>query len=158
MTKLCKDHPQKNFGGSDDVKGPLSVVWDTLDNLILVYGSAKVDPSLKKWIFRRKGFFWGRNKIPLCWKSPQNVIFWWFFKVSPTSKIIFRTWKHIRSDIFEGFWAQFEAQNMVFTPALDVGDQSILARIPFESYYVTISTQSKQETLFSMIFQTSSKV
>ena len=52
---------------------------------------------------------------------------------------------------------QFEAQNMIFTPALDVIDQSILARIPFESYYITISTQSKQETLFSMIFQTSSK-
>ena len=54
----------------------------------------------------------------------------------------------MESDIFEGFWAQFEAQNMIFTLALDVIDQSILARIPFESYYITISTQSKQKTLF----------
>ena len=54
----------------------------------------------------------------------------------------------MESDIFEGFWAQFEAQNMIFTPAIDVIDQSILARIPFESYYITISTQSKRKTLF----------
>ena len=61
----------------------------------------------------------------------KMVIFWWFFQLSPSCKILFGVSKHIEWGVFEGFWMQSEAQNVIFASILDAGSQSILAKISF---------------------------
>ena len=38
------------------------------------------------------------------------------FKLPPKSKALFRTSKHIETNIFEGFWMQFQAYDMICIP------------------------------------------
>ena len=49
-------------------------------------------------------------------KVNKKRFFSMIFKLPPKSKVLFRTSKHIETNIFEGFWMQFQAYDMICIP------------------------------------------
>ena len=86
-------------------------------------------PGPPKLILCSKWYIWVHLAHYL--KSSKTDDFWWFFKLSSKSRILFSPSKHIESSMFEAIKKWFGAHSTILIYQLVMGDPHILVKIAF---------------------------